>query len=166
MGRSRQRRAFKLPCIMIRYDMRCCFNVRWKADISQLNLPHGTKTKKWKTEKLKSKKTDMLRSIGKQSEESVESVLKKKREATVGRICSEWKVLSPEWKTEGVMDDETGEPWSRWRKCRPKGPGGFFNQRWLCCAFLAPFECLFYYRVLRCLEKINNWLKGWMVREA
>jgi len=38
------------------------------------------KTKKWKTEKkLKSKKTDMLRSIGKQSGESVESVRKKKR---------------------------------------------------------------------------------------
>jgi len=35
----------------------------------------------------KSKKTDMLRSIGKQSGESVESVLKKKRKATVGRIC-------------------------------------------------------------------------------
>jgi len=29
----------------------------------------------------------MLRSIGKQSEESVESVLENKREATVGRIC-------------------------------------------------------------------------------
>ena len=25
----------------IRYDTRCCFNVRSKADISQLNLPHG-----------------------------------------------------------------------------------------------------------------------------
>ena len=46
-------------------------------------------TKKWKTEKkLKSNKTDMLRSIGKQSGESVESVLEKKRKATVGRICS------------------------------------------------------------------------------
>jgi len=45
-------------------------------------------TKKWKTEKnKKSKKTDMVRSIGKQSGESVESVLKKKRKATVGRIC-------------------------------------------------------------------------------
>jgi len=44
-------------------------------------------TKKWKTEKkLKSKKTDMLRSIGKQSTESVESVLKKKRNATEGKI--------------------------------------------------------------------------------
>ena len=40
----------------------------------------------------------MLRSIGKQSVESVESVLKKKR-----------KVLSLEWKSGGVMDDESGE---------------------------------------------------------
>ena len=41
-------------------------------------------TKKWKTEK--TKKTDMLRSISKQSGESVESVLKKNRKATQGRI--------------------------------------------------------------------------------
>ena len=26
----------------IRYDTRCYFNVRSKADISQLNLPHGS----------------------------------------------------------------------------------------------------------------------------
>jgi len=39
----------------------------------------GKKTKK-------SKKTGMLRSIGKQSGESVESFLKKKSKATVGRI--------------------------------------------------------------------------------
>jgi len=38
--------------------------------------------------KLKSKKTDMLRNIDKQSGESVESVLKKIKKATVGRICS------------------------------------------------------------------------------
>jgi len=40
-------------------------------------------------EKRKSKKvkTNMPRSIGKQSGESAESVLKKKRKATVGRIC-------------------------------------------------------------------------------
>ena len=45
-------------------------------------------TEKWKTEKkLKCKKTSMPRRIGKQSGESVESVLKKKRKATVGRIC-------------------------------------------------------------------------------
>jgi len=39
-----------------------------------------------KKKKLKMK-MDMLRSIGEQSRESVESVLKKKRKATVGRIC-------------------------------------------------------------------------------
>ena len=64
------------------------FNVRLKDGISQLNLPHGTKTlKKWKKTKLKMK-MDMLRSIGKQSGKSVESVLKKKEtKATEGRIC-------------------------------------------------------------------------------
>ena len=43
----------------IRYDTRCYFNVRSKAGMSQLNLgPTARKptTKKWKTEKLKSKK--------------------------------------------------------------------------------------------------------------
>jgi len=30
----------------IRYDTRCCFSVRSKADMSQLNLPHGTDNKK------------------------------------------------------------------------------------------------------------------------
>jgi len=44
----------------------------------------GPATKKWKTEKVK---TDMLRSIGEQSGESVESVLKKKKKAVGGRIC-------------------------------------------------------------------------------
>ena len=28
--------------LVIRYDTRCYFNVRSKANISQLNLPHGT----------------------------------------------------------------------------------------------------------------------------
>jgi len=39
-------------------------------------------------------KTDKLRRIGKQSGESVESVLKKRRKATVGMICRKRKVLS------------------------------------------------------------------------
>jgi len=56
---------------MIRYYTRCYFNVRSKADISQLNLPHGNDNKKSvKTEKLKSKKTDMLKSNSKQSGKS------------------------------------------------------------------------------------------------
>ena len=29
------------PNTEIRYDTRCYFNVRWKADMSRLNLPHG-----------------------------------------------------------------------------------------------------------------------------
>ena len=29
-------------CGLTRYDTRCYFNVRSKADMSQLNLPHGT----------------------------------------------------------------------------------------------------------------------------
>jgi len=44
----------------------------------------------------------MLRSIGKQSWESVESVLKKKRKATVGRICRK-KVLSLEKKSGTLL---------------------------------------------------------------
>jgi len=41
-------KGLKVPCLFmitevsIRYDTRCYFNVRSKADISQLNLPHGT----------------------------------------------------------------------------------------------------------------------------
>ena len=40
----------------------------------------------------------MLRSIGKQSGESVESVLEKKRKSTVERICRKWM---KEWKGNG-----------------------------------------------------------------
>ena len=54
--------------------------MRSKAYMSQINLQHGKKPtgENRKSGRLKSK-TDMLRSIGKQSEESVESVRKKKR---------------------------------------------------------------------------------------
>jgi len=69
----------------IRYEM--LFNVCSKAGISQLNLQHGINNLKWKTETLKSKKTDMLRSIGKQFGGSIHSVVKKKRKAAMGRIC-------------------------------------------------------------------------------
>ena len=33
---------FAVPVQALRCDARCYFNVRSKADISQLNLPHGT----------------------------------------------------------------------------------------------------------------------------
>jgi len=73
----------------IRYDTRCHYNVRSKANGVIYRTDPTTKT--WKTEKLESKKTDMLRSVGEQSGESVESVLKKKRKAAVGRICRKVK---------------------------------------------------------------------------
>jgi len=47
-------------------------------------------------------KTDMLGSIGRQSKESVESVVKKKD-------LQQRKVLSLRRKSEGAMDDECGE---------------------------------------------------------
>jgi len=56
-------------------------------------------TKKCKKRKLKLK-TGMLRSIGKQSGESVESVPKKKRKPTVGRICRK-VFLKPGMKVRG-----------------------------------------------------------------
>jgi len=75
--------------VYTKINTRCYFNVQSKGDTSQLNLRKETTTKKWKTEKktLKNKKTGMLKSTGKQSGESVQSVLEKKREATVGKIC-------------------------------------------------------------------------------
>ena len=41
---SRQDLQVDVPhlCLPLRYDTRCYFNVRSKADMSQLSLPHGT----------------------------------------------------------------------------------------------------------------------------
>ena len=47
--------------------------------------------------------------IGKQSGESVESVQEKKKVGYSGKDLQKRKVLSLEWKSEGVMDDESGE---------------------------------------------------------
>ena len=49
----------------------------------------------------------MLRSIGKQSGESMESVRKKEKVGYGGKDLQKRKVLSLEWKSEGVMDDES-----------------------------------------------------------
>ena len=52
----------------------------------------------------------MLRCIYKLSGESVESVLEKKlKEGYEGKDLQKRKVLSLEWKSEGVTDDENGE---------------------------------------------------------
>jgi len=66
-------------CHRLRYMMQCYFTVCQKADISQLNLLHGiNSSKKWR-KKFKKVKMDKLRSIGKQPQESVEWVMKKKK---------------------------------------------------------------------------------------
>jgi len=53
--------------------------------MSQLNLPHGTDNCKVEQQKKNRKYT--LRRIGKQSRESMASVLKKKRKAAVGMVA-------------------------------------------------------------------------------
>ena len=47
----------------------------------------------------------MVTSIGKQSGEFAESVLKKKRKGCGGKDLRKMKVLSLEWKSERVMND-------------------------------------------------------------
>ena len=90
-------------------DTRRYFNVRSKADISQLNSPHGTKLKKWKREKLKSEKKRMLGCIGKQSAGNPWIQSWRKKEGYGGKILQKRKVMSLEWKSEGVAVDESGE---------------------------------------------------------
>ena len=50
----------------------------------------------------------MLRSISKQSGESV-SQSERRKGGDGGKDLQKRKVLSLEWKSEGVMDDESGE---------------------------------------------------------
>ena len=85
-------RDFLGPPKSIRYDM-IPDDIIMCAE--KLNLPHRNhQLKSGKTEKLESKKMRMLRSIGKRSSESGESVLKKKRKATMGRICRKGSFLA------------------------------------------------------------------------
>ena len=72
------------------------FNVHSKADISQLNLPHETK------------KTDMLRDNGNSPGNSLSQSWRRKKGCSEKDLRKR-KVLSMEWKTKRVMDDESGE---------------------------------------------------------
>ena len=83
--------------ITMRYDTRCYFKRAQKLTRGSLIYRTEPTTEKWKTEKLKIKKTNMLRSIGKQSGESgEESVPKKKRKGCGGKDLQKRKVLSLE----------------------------------------------------------------------
>ena len=80
-SRNKQAVLDGVRCIyLLEYDTRCHLTCAQK--LTRVSLIYRTEptTKKWKTEKLKSKKADMLRSIGKQSGESVESLLKEEKE--------------------------------------------------------------------------------------
>ena len=68
----------------LRYDTRCYFNVRSKADVREPT------TKKCEKERLKSKEKIWIcleLSVG-----SGESVMKQKMKATMGRICEKGRV--------------------------------------------------------------------------
>jgi len=90
----------------IRYEARCCFNVRSKADTSQLNLPRGNRQlKSGKTEELKSKKNGYARKY-----RGIRGVSPgEEKEGCGGKDLQKRKVSSPGWKSEGVMDDESVE---------------------------------------------------------
>ena len=62
-----------------------------------------------KVEKQKNYKLDMLRSIGKQSGWSAESQSWRRKGRLRREGFAETESLRPEWKSEGEMDDESGE---------------------------------------------------------
>jgi len=64
----------------------------------------------------------MLRSISKQSGESV-SQSERRKGGYVGKDLQKRKVLSLEWKSEGVMDDESGELMELMEEVPLKEPG-------------------------------------------
>ena len=100
-----------VPCwrymTTIRYDTTTYFNVR-EAGISQFNLTHGTELKKWKREKLKTKKRIC-------SEVSVNSPGNPLSPSGRGKRRLRWYRFAekggfkPGMKESGVMNDESGE---------------------------------------------------------
>ena len=73
----------------------------------------------------------MLRSISRHSRESVKSVLKKKKSCN-GKNLHKRKVLSLKWKSEGVMDDESGESLEPMEKVPLKELGESELERLVC----------------------------------
>ena len=110
-ARERKFQGAKVPlCDTI---MRCYFKVHSKADISQLNLLQ--RTKNWKVEK----RTKCKKRIC--SEVSVNSTVwgihgvspEEEKEGYSENDLQKKKVWGLEWKSEGVMDDESGESMER-----------------------------------------------------
>ena len=91
----------------MRYEKRWYSDVRSKAYMSQIILQDGTTTYRGEQKEYKVK-TYMLRSIGKQSR-NLWSHSERKKVGYGGKDLQKRKVLSLEWKNEGVMDDESCE---------------------------------------------------------
>ena len=102
----------------IRYDTRCYFNVCTKAGISQLNVPPGTKNKKWNQKQKSGKPTKQQKQIC--SEVSVncpgnpwsQSWRRKIRLRSYG-FAEKEGFFSMEWKT-GVKEWRRGDGWWQW----------------------------------------------------
>ena len=77
-------------------------NVRSKANMSQLTYRTEPTTKKCRIEKLKSRKQIC-------SEITVNSLGTEEKVGYGGKDLQKRKVLSLGWKSEGVMDDESGD---------------------------------------------------------
>ena len=89
----------------IRYDTSCYFNVRSKADMSQLNLPHGNRQlKSVKQKKIKCNNGYAQSEVSANSPRGIRVINpeKEEREATVGRV---WKKVRLEAWNEGVRGD-------------------------------------------------------------
>ena len=99
------------------HDTRRYFNVRSKADISQLNSPHGTKLKKWKREKLKSEKNGCS-DVSVNSPRGIRGFSpEEKRKVTVVRFCRKGKLWAWNERVKGWRLMKVVSRWNRWKKC-------------------------------------------------
>ena len=89
----------------VRYDTRCYFNVRSKADKSHLIYRTEPATKKWKTEKNWKLKKRICSEVSVNSPGIRGVSPEEENEGYGGNDLQKRKVLSREWKSEGVMDD-------------------------------------------------------------
>ena len=84
--------------------------MRSKAYMSQINLQHGTTTDRGQQEEWKTKEWKRICSeVSVNSPGNPWSQSRRKKVGYGGKDLQKRKVLSLEWKSEGVMDDESGE---------------------------------------------------------
>ena len=90
---------------MIRYDTRCYVNVRSKANIGQLNLPHGNQQLKSGKNEKKLESKNWYAQKYRQTDRGIRGVsLEEEREGYWGKDLQKREVLSLEWKSEGMTE--------------------------------------------------------------